>query len=350
MTRSLSLLPFLVLAACSGGGDKTDTADTDTSGESCGVEIEESIPSANAFDAYYRGDIEFILSDADPTATIDTDIPGTLAVLDDGERIVWQPSAPLQPNTEYTVTLNYCGGSAPLSFTTSSLGSPIEDGVDLVGKSYAINLASARITKPAGIGDVLGGYLTQSIIVGVTDVSDTSIQMVGALAKEGSNPPAQDFCDPSIPFPEADFTAAPFFSIGPEDTRIAVAGFDITIGQLVIEGTLASDASSFSGGVLSGTIDTRPLAPLLDDSGDPNAICELAANFGATCEACPDGSGTYCLTLVADQLVGEGISTPVVPMDGNDCTTAGDADDTLDCESWTASTVPDASEMECLAE
>ncbi len=349
MTR-LSLLSLFALTACSGGDDTTDTADTDTNSEACDVEIDETIPASGAFDAYYRGNIEFILSDPDPTATIVTDIPGTLSVLDDGERIVWQLSAPLAPSTSYTATLKYCGGEAPLSFTTSALGTPIEDGVELVGKSFAIDLSTARIVEPAGIGDVLGSYLTQSIIVGVTDVSDTQIQMVGALGKEGSNPPAQDFCDPTIPFPAADFSQAPFFSIGPEDTELRVAGFDITIGQLVIEGTLSPDASSFEGGVLSGTIDTRPLAPLLDDSGNEGAICDLAVNFGASCEACPADGEPFCLTLVADQLVGEGLSSPVVPMMGNDCTTAGDTDTTLDCESWTASNVPDASEMECLAE
>jgi hypothetical protein len=317
MTRSILLLPLL-LVACS-GGDNKDSGDTDIGSDACDVTIDSTVPVANAIDADYRSAIEFHLSDPDSTATVSSAITGTTTTMDDGETVVFTPDAPLSPSTQYTVTLDYCGGSADLTFTTSGLGNPIPDTSALVGKTFALDLADARIVEPAGIGSVLTSYLTQDILVGVSGVTDTEIQMLGAIGVEDADPPTQDYCDPTIDFPAADFSDQPFFQIGPQTTTLAVAGYSIEIGNLEITGTIAADGSYFGGGTLSGTIDTRPLAPLLDDSGDPGAICDLAVNFGAACEACPSDGEPYCLTLVADQIVAMGVDGTLVPVIGNDC-------------------------------
>lgn len=338
MIRSLALLPLLALVAC--GGDKSDdTAAGDTAGtDSCTITVT-TTPSSDAVNAYYRGTIEFRLSAADSTATIETSIPGTQSTSADGKTVIWTPSEPLAPSTAYSATLHYCGGDAVLNFTTSELGGDIADTDSLVGKAFALDLLQARIVEPAGIGAVLSQFLTQDILVGVESVDGDSIQMIGAIGADGAATPTQNFCDPTIPFPEANFAEAPFFSIGPADTTLNVAGFAITIGQLNITGTLAPDGSYFGGGTLSGTIDTRPLAPLLDDSGDPGAICNLAVSFGVTCEACPADGEPYCLNLVADQIVATGITTgPVVEVAGADCT---------GCDTWTAATTPAVEDQVC---
>ena len=337
MIRSLALLPLLALAAC--GGDKSDDTAAGDSGtsESCTITVT-TTPSSDAVNAYYRGNIEFRLSAADTTATIETDIPGSQSLSADGKTVIWTPSAPLSPSTAYSATLHYCGGDAVLNFTTSELGSDVASGTDLVGKAFALDLLQARIVQPAGIGAVLSQFLTQDILVGVEAVSGNEIQMIGAIGADGASTPTQNYCDPTIPFPAADFSQAPFFSIGPADTTLSVAGFDITIGQLNITGTIAPDASYFGGGTLSGTIDTRPLAPLLDDSGNPGAICDLAVSFGVTCEPCGDGE-PYCLNLVADQIVATGVTTgPIVEVAGADCTA---------CDTWTASNTPDVADQVC---
>jgi len=336
MIRFLALAPLAALVACS-GDDKADTA-TDTAANACTITIDRTIPASGATDAYYRSPIEFKLSDADPAATVTASVAGATTFSEDGETVIFTPAEGLAPSTEYTFTLEYCGGSAPLTFRTSELGGAV-DNESLVGKAFSLDLANARIVEPAGIGAVLSSYLTQDILVGITAVGGGEIQMIGAIGAEGAEPPAQNYCDPTIPFPAADFSAAPFFSIGPADTTLAVAGFDITIGDLNITGTIAPDGSYFGGGTLSGVIDTRPLAPLIEE-GNPNAICSLATSFGVSCEPCVDGEA-FCLGLVADQIIATGISTgPVVQVAGSDCT---------GCDTWTAATVPAVDAQECPA-
>ena len=325
MSRTLLFIPLL-MTACTGEADKADDTAGDTNAAGCEITFE-SLPSSGALDADYRAPIEFHLSDPDTTATVTSaDIAGTTSSPDGYETIIFTPNEPLAPSTPSTVTLNYCRGSSDITFTTSGLGAPLSSPDILETRTYALDLAGARILEPAGVGSVLTSYLTQSILVGVVSADATKIQMLGAIGKEDVTPPEQDYCDPSIDFPEADFTAQPYFQIGPQDTTLAVAGLALEIGDLEITGTFAADGTYFAGGTLAGVIDTRPLAPLLgDDSGDEGAICDLAISFGAVCEACPADGEPYCLSLVADQIQAlevEGETLVVVA--GSDCTGCAD--------------------------
>jgi hypothetical protein len=153
--------------------------------------------------------------------------------------------------------------------------------------------------------------------MGVVSDEGTELQMIGAVAVKGAS--SQDYCDPTIDFPAADFSERPFFSIGPQDTVFSIAGYEIPIQALNITGTFAPDGSYIGGATLSGTIDTRPLAPLIDDSGDEGAICTLAKNFGAACEPCPSDGKSFCLTMVIDQIFADSVDGVLVPVAGNDC-------------------------------
>ena len=338
MIRSLLVLPFL-LAGCDSG----DSADTAGSGE-CGVSVT-TYPSQGQVDAYYRGTIEFTMSAKDETATIETDIPGTQSLSADGLTVIWTPSAPLAPSTGYSATVHYCSGAVVLEFTTSALGTSIADPGSLQGKSYLLDLVDARITEPAGIGALLATQLDGvDIYIGVTDVNDAEIKMIGALGRADVES-TQEYCDPSIDFPAADFTAAPYFDISGEgDTNISVAGVTVAIQNLHISGDFSADGSYFGGGVLQGTIDTRPLDPLLDDSGEAGAICETATSFGVTCQPCSDGE-PYCLSLKADSINAMSAPLELVPILGNNCT---------GCMTWTpeeaaaASMDPTLSGEECV--
>lgn len=322
MSRILCLLPLLAIAGCP-TTDKDDTAGSngggDSSSDTCTTTVKSTMPADGSTTANYRADIYFELSAADTTATITTDIPGVQQSSSDGKTIYWIQSGQLDSATSYTATLDYCGGTVPISFTTSEVGTGVDAGT-IADKTYALDLAHAHIAEPPGIGSVLSTYLTQQVLIGVESMSGSDLQMLGALAVENSSPASQDYCSPSIPFPAADFSENPFFAIGPQDTTFSVAGYDIDIESLNITGSFAPDGTYIDAATLSGTIDTRPLSGLLDDSGNEAAICELAVSFGATCENCPSDGQPYCLTLVADGISADNVPGALAVVAGSNCT------------------------------
>lgn len=302
MTRALlySTLALISVAGCKGD----DTDDTDLA---CGITVVETIPANAAPAAYYRTPIEVKFSKVDETATVKVtsaagDVAGTSAWR--GNTLVFTPSAPLAPSTAYTIDVNYCTGNPQTTFTTSAVGGTI-DANSLIGNTYALDLVSGRFVEPEGVGSLLGSFLTQPVLVGVTAVSGTDIEMIGAIGLEGSSPPAQDPCSRTIDFPTADFSGNPYFKVGPKTTSLAVSDFTVEIQDLFVSGAFAPDGSYVDGAVLAGQIDTRPLAPLVNpDAPTDDAVCALAEAIGVFCIPCSDNE-PFCLKLYVDSIAAE---------------------------------------------
>jgi len=204
---------------------------------------------------------------------------------------------------------------------TSSLGTTIDGGVDITQYTYRLDLQSGRVVIPEGVGAVLQDYLDFQILIQPTTVENDTITMVGAIASDVDND-YQDYCDPTIDFPVADFSAAPYFQIGPQSTTIAVSDYSLTIENLLISGTISEDGTWFGGGSLSGEIDTRPLVPLLfEGETDENAICDFILGFGVSCVPCfGDEEVPFCLEIGAIELEAEGTNGPTVEViDQEDC-------------------------------
>jgi hypothetical protein len=229
------------------------------------------------------------------------------------DTVYFTPDEILEPSTTYTATLDYCSGSPSIDFTTSSLGASLEGGVDITQQTYRLDLQSGRVVVPEGVGAVLQDYLDFQILVQPTAVENDTISMVGALASEVDND-FQDYCDPTIDFPVADFSDAPYFQIGPQSTTIAVSDYTLTIENLLISGTIADDGSWFGGATLSGEIDTRPLVPLLfEGEDDENAICDFILGFGVSCIPCfGDENVPFCLEILAIELEADTTAGPTV--------------------------------------
>lgn len=313
------------------GGDK---AGDDTGGgqeETCEVQISETVPSGGASDFYYRGTIEVYFTAADSEGSVTlmdsagTEVAGATSWSEDGTVLYFTPSTPLSPSTDYTLMIDYCGGNPEVAFRTSEVGGEA-DVNSLVGKAYEIDLGSARFVEPAGIGAILGEVLSQSILVGVLSADESSIQMVGAISDDEATTVQQDMCTESIAFPAADFSENPFFAIGPQDTTISIAGYSATIKDLEVSGAFGPDLSYFSGGVLGGEVDSTELDDIADlqgytgcDGTDDACLCDFIAGTGfATCSECSDGSGPYCLVLLADQIVAYEIEGSVVELSAED--------------------------------
>ncbi len=317
MTRMAFMAAGLTMLSCS-SSSKEGAGDSGSGSDDGGCNVENVAvvypASDGATDFYYRGSVEFALDNADESATISLvaksggDVSGTSSYNDETDAVSFTPDASLDPSSDYVATLSYCGGDVSVGFRTSSLGEALEEGAKgLEGRTYVVNLGSANFVKPAGVGSLIGQFLTQNILLGVVEADDDTMVMRGAISLEGSS--AQDFCNPSIEFPDrADFSEAPYFQIGPEDTALSAAGFEIKINQLRISGDFAPDYSYFGGGILEGEIDARDLSAILADQGiieedDASAVCELIQPFGVVCEACESDGAALCLSIYVNQIL-----------------------------------------------
>ncbi len=278
------------------GVECEDTGDTDTDyWDDCGVEIRETFPAADSVGFYHRGVVEFHLNKADDTAVLKIQGVAGLSSLNDRNDIVsFVPDAPLDPSTSYNVRLDYCTGRAEMSFATSELGGSVPASV-LEGKTYSFDMASGRLVVPEGVGAFLQEYIESGILVSPVEVSGGEVQLLSAAPTQ-DDPNQQDFCR-STRTNAGSYSAAPFFEVGPVDLTLPMSGYEMDVQDHFFSGTFAPDGSSIGGVTLAGSMDTRPLVPLLfEGEDDPNAICDFLTGFGVTCEACDgDPVGSYCL-------------------------------------------------------
>ena len=312
MHKYLGILAAAMMVACGGGGDDgtdTSSAGDDDDDDGC-QDILEFLPGDGESTVYYRTPIEFTLESTDGSESITVEgVDGTSAIVDN--KVVFTPSAPLAPSTSYTVTLDWCGGPTTTTWTTSEVGGAADEST-LSGGTYALDLGGGRFVTPAGIGPLIQAQLEQPILVGVTDSTGGELQMMGAL---GLTDETQDMCTPSIDFPvPADFTQNPYFVIAADSLTLDIEGVEIMIEDMIISGAFAPDGSYIDGATLAGSIDTRPLAGLLGDTGNPDAICDLVVTLGVTCETCPDGTD-YCLSVFVDSMQAELVPGTLVAVD-----------------------------------
>jgi hypothetical protein len=335
MKRFAGLAALSILATgCPGDCEEGDTScETDSETGDCDNSVDETFPADGETAAYYRGTIEVKFDDREDDATFTVTDAGGTAVNGtfewSGDTLVMTPSAALMPSTTYTIAIDYSCGNPTTTFTTSEVGGAVQNDA-VLGNTYALALNSGRFVEPEGIGSILEDFIEQDVLIGVLSANPTEIEMVGAIAEEGSDPPGQAECDPTIPFPTADFASNPFFEIGPETTTLSVAGYTVTIDDLLISGSFAPDGSYIAGAVLAGTIDTRPLVPLLDSNADcsddaprccdtdvdpecnpdndvdgccdEDQICDLAFQIGVECIACSGDNQNFCLSLYVDSM------------------------------------------------
>ncbi|MBA2320291.1 MAG: hypothetical protein H0V89_03960 [Deltaproteobacteria bacterium] len=324
MTRFAWLLGVMGLVAC---GDKDDTGegsaveDDGPAAEECLNLVSETFPATGTADAFYMTSVEFTLQtvEADATVTVtgpSGEVSGSSVV--DGNRVLWTADAPLEASTAYEANLNWSCEATTIAFTTSDVGSEVP-ATDLTGNVYSLPLTEGRFVEPEGLGEIIGGLLDVSVLIEVTSATETDLEMMGALASE-TDPNAQDLCTETIDFPAvADFSANPFFSVGPADTLISVAGIDIAVDDLAISGAFSPDGDRIAGAAFSGSIDTRPLVELVGTGTEEDSVCALVLGFGIECIACSDGSGNFCLALAVEDMTAEIVAgTDLVPVGPDD--------------------------------
>ena len=325
----ISLLYTSFLFSCNTTSKLNDTGSADPVVQTCDITIEESSPVLGASNMYYRADISVTLSDEDETAYVQLEdvsgnrIDGNSSVA--GSKIMFTPSVPLSPLTEYVIKVHYCGSPEPVSleFRTSDLGTPITGGNDsLLHKTFAVDLTSGVVLEPPGVGDLLRALLDNTFLIYADEVSDTQITVLSAISEANSTD--QNFCVPTLnDFPSVDITESPYFSLSSDSLELTVAAYSAKVYNFSVHGTFASDASYFGGAHLSGEIDAREIYPLLSDFGieaeGGDDVCELLDNLGVSCIDCSSDGETYCLNLVLEELIANAVETEIFPVCESNC-------------------------------
>lgn len=304
---SPALLMFALIACSGNNNDKGDTAQTTSA--RCANNILERHPEDGASDVYYRArtDRHFALSDSSAMVTL-TDASGAEVAgthVNNGNYVGFVPDAPLEVGSTYTSTLTWACDPDVTTFTVGDqIGGPV-DSTTLVGRSWALDLREGREVNPLGINAALEQLIEFDLLLGYDrDGEKGMFRMLGAVSDDTG---VQDPCTPFIPFEnEGDLTGNPYFSITSSVLPIYVDGALLEIDDLVMAGSFTPDATEIRGLSLSGVIDTRPLAGVIDEegTGDAESVCELfSGTFNFDCEDCPNGDGEYCVFLELDDLV-----------------------------------------------
>ena len=304
-----------------GGRDTGDTGGggTDTHTGPCGVVVGATSPTQGANDAYYRGDIEFTLSDPDSSALIETKIAGTQSTSSDGLTVRWTPAAPLAPFTAYSVILHSCSGDVTLNFRTSDLGAPVVDPAGLAGTVYKLDLAHARWVEPAALGALAASSFDEMpLFLSVSAVSGGTIDVFGEFGRtatpRGTEP---DYCIPTLDLPGADFSASPHVEVSAPSVSFSLDGVATTASNMTMSGDFSADGLSTGGGVIEALVDTRPYDVGFFD-GEIGALCSTMASLGETCVPCTDGE-SYCFVVRIEQISGVLDAAVMTPIAGTDC-------------------------------
>jgi hypothetical protein len=290
-------------------------SEPDDSPEPCGASLHSSLPGDGEADFYYRASLEFVLEEEEPgdprvELTGPTGlVAGEVTLAEDRETVFFTPSEPLAPETTYTAVLSTCAGDFEVTFATSNLGWPLE--VDLTGRTYRVNLAEGRVIEPEGVGDLIVVTLDPVPLLVEVERADEVLELMGA-ASEGHGS-EQALCSPTIPFPPADFSEAPYFEVDPLLLELEMDGVGmVTVHDFEMSGSFAADGASFGGGTIAGELDARELEFILKEIKDPEEICELLASFGAGCVPCTSDGEPYCMRLRIDQIPGRQVELDLV--------------------------------------
>lgn len=289
-----------------GGG--TDGGGTGDGGVPCDVNVSATRPADGQTNWYWRDPLKITLDGATDdlgftlTDSSGREIPLSVSASDGGLVQTLSPGAGMTGSETYTLAMDICGKSDAISFTTSAYGLPLQvDEAELVGRTWYFDLPGATFVQPVGVGALLSTFLTMPILVGVTDASVDSIDLLGAQGvRDASEAWVQDTDQLTWDFPPADFGEAPYFEV---EAEVIVIGYnyggklyEIPVYGFTVQGTIAADASKVGGGRAFGQGDTRNMGPLLGAGDEPTALCDTLASIGLECEVCPDGVQS-CMTL-----------------------------------------------------
>ncbi len=339
MRRVIWMLTATLLVSC--GPNEHDDAhgdDDDATGD-CEVEVLGTVPANDAMDAYHRAAVEFVLSAADATATAvladgeGNPVQGTSEIDGIGTVLRFFPDEPLAPSSPYAATATTCDGlrTHEIIFTTSELGGPMD--CNPTAGVYALDLDNARFLQPVGIGEVLQEMLSREVLMMFSSDTPPMLSPMWGMTVEDSKD--QDFCTPTLDFPDVDFAEPPYFEMGPADAVLGAGAGSVPVAGLEFTGTFSPECSYIGGGAIAGEVDLRELKEALPGLFDAQTVDDLAGllvGFGISTVPCPDAEA-YCIDVLADQIQATLAGTPLECVPAENChPNCPDSDSNPECD------------------
>ena len=275
--------------------------------ELCNVTIQSTFPVNGSTTAHFRQNVEFHLSAPISEADVVTNVPGNQWINEDGTVVGFTPDSDLKANTSYDFGLDYCGGTPEISFTTSSHGVEVSDPVTLDGMTYFVDLTTIRFVSGGSVSELLLSIFERSLLLQVMDVSEGALAFRLAVAKGDTTFPEQDICYRTLDQPDIDFTANPLFRHTNESVQFDAFTAQLTLRDVVLEGSFAPDMVSLAGITFGLVLDVREVTEMMGVN-DYNDVCALAANVGTACVECTHDGVSACIEVWGTGMTGTAVN------------------------------------------
>ena len=183
----------------------------------------------------------------------------------------------------------------------------------LVGVVFRVSLDDITYAKPQAFSMLENEIAGKQLLFYVNKETATGLDLIAALAGDDG---LQNPCDFVQPLPTADWRDDPVFSIDRGDMTIEISNAPVDLMDLALSGQVAEDASGWTGGVLTATVDSRDLVASLPEGFD---LCGFIADSGDACHACEDGVED-CLDLQLEDINATAVEMSFDPTeDGSGC-------------------------------
>ncbi len=290
------------------GDDDDAWGDDDLSG---GCEILGTTPVDGDPTAYYRDPLVVVFGESVESATFvvtgpDGEVPGEVSLSADGTTATFDPHGDdpdqhLTPMSGYGVQVTWPGCSAEWAFTTSVLGTALDDGVELLDAVYIVYTEQADLVEPVGLDWLLETLALDPFLLAVTAVDGPELGLMAAGLDLGAL--EQDPCSMT-----AELTTHGGAQLGGAHLRLDPVAMDIPFqqqewsydsefwlqgAQLAFDAEFTPDGEQLTEGRIEGVVDGFQLDSLLAGlSGDQDtywqgSTCDLLAKLGNPCTACP---------------------------------------------------------------
>lgn len=238
----------------------------------------------------------------------------------EGNDLTFYPDASLEPFVTHDAAVTWSCGTVVWAFTVGAFGPPANVS-DVDDTTYDMSLDSGFVRRPIGLGAAIEAAFDRHWLLWAKSASASSITLVQATAEATGK--AQDECLVTAAWAPTSFTANPEVSTGAVDVTLPIITGPVPVYDATLDGLFSPAGDLFGKATLQGEIDTRDFIDALAPGGADDTLCVQEAKYGGACSACSDGTGTFCLELIIDDLAASAASITTVERSPGDI--GGDA-------------------------